>query len=73
MHSGLVALGVILLFIELGASFYYESQTIWGIEYQRTYPYQTVGLALIIAGVLAIASGVYYSPQKEAPPPTPSI
>jgi len=73
MHNGLVALGIVLLLIGLVASFYYESKTIFGIEYQRTYPYQGVGLALIVAGVLSIALGVYYSPRKEVPPPTPSV
>lgn len=65
MHNGLVALGVILLLIGLIASIYYESKTIWGIEYQRTYPYKDMGLVLIGVGVISIALGVYYSPRKE--------
>jgi len=73
MHNGLVALGIVLLLIGLGASFYYESKTIFGIEYQRLYPYRDVGLALIVVGVLSTALGVYYSPRKEVPPPTPSV
>jgi len=73
MHNGLVALGIVLLLIGLGLSFYYTSiiHPILGIEVQRTYPYQTVGSALIVAGVLSIASGVYYSPQRERAPRIP--
>ena len=72
MHNGLVALGIVLLLIGVGISFYYVSiiHPVLGIEVQRTYPYQTVGAALIIAGVLSIALGVYYSPQKGRAPPS---
>ncbi|MFB0514138.1 MAG: hypothetical protein ACETVQ_01025 [Candidatus Bathyarchaeia archaeon] len=72
MHNGLLALGVVLLLIGLFASFYYESKTIFGIEYERVYPYQDIGIVLIVVGVFSIALGVYYSPRKEEVP-KPSI
>ena len=65
MHNGLSALGIVLLVIGLVASFYYESKSIFGIEYQRIYPYQNIGIALIIVGVLLIIVGVLYSPPKR--------
>ena len=65
MHSGLVALGIIILLIGLGASFYYESKTIFGIEYLRVYPYQNLGLVLVLGGIVCIALGAVYSPRKE--------
>ncbi|HLE76026.1 MAG TPA: hypothetical protein VI864_08340 [Candidatus Bathyarchaeia archaeon] len=66
MHGDLVALGIILLLIGLGASFYYESKTIFGIEYQRVYPYQNLGIALVLGGIVCIAVGAVHSPRKEA-------
>jgi len=65
MHNSLSALGIVLLVIGLGASFYYESKSIFGIEYQRTYPYQNLGIALIVVGVILLVVGVLYSPRKE--------
>jgi len=73
MHKGLVALGIVLLLAGLGASFYYIPHPVVDIPATRIYPYQTVGAALIIAGVLSIALGVYYSPRKEVPPQTSSV
>jgi drug/metabolite transporter (DMT)-like permease len=64
MHSGLVALGIIILLIGLGASFYYESKTIFGIEYLRVYPYQNLGIALVLGGIVCIALGAVYSPKR---------
>lgn len=68
MHGGLVALGVFILVIGLVASFYYESKTIWGIEYQRVYPYQNVGIALVLGGIVCLALGAVYSPKRETTP-----
>ncbi|RLI44843.1 hypothetical protein DRO69_06435 [Candidatus Bathyarchaeota archaeon] len=65
MRNGLSVLGIVLLVIGLGASFYYESKSIFGIEYQRTYPYQNLGIALIVVGVLLVIVGVLHSPRKE--------
>jgi hypothetical protein len=72
MNKGVIFLGIVLLVIGLAASFYYESKTIFGIEYMRTYPYQNVGIALIVAGVILIAGGFLYQPQREpSQPPQP--
>jgi len=68
-NSGIVAGGILLLLVGFVASFYYESKTIFGIEYMRTYPYQNVGIALIVAGAVLIGIGVIYSPQKNAQQP----
>ena len=72
MHRGLVGLGIIILLVGLGASFYYEVKTIWGIEYLRVYPYQDLGLVLVLGGIGCIALGAIYSPRKETLNP-PSI
>lgn len=64
-NKGILIFGIILLLIGLGASFYYESKSIFGIEYQRTYPYQNIGMVLIVVGGLLLALGVLYSPRKE--------
>jgi drug/metabolite transporter (DMT)-like permease len=65
MYRGLVVLGIIILLIGLGASFYYESKTILGVEYQRVYPYQNLGIVLVIGGIVCIVVGAVYSPRKE--------
>ena len=65
MQGGLVALGIVILLIGLFASFYYESKTVFGIEYQRVYPYQNLGYVLVLGGIICIALGAVYSPRKE--------
>jgi len=60
-----ISIGNRSLIDRLGASFYYESKSIFGIEYQRTYPYQNIGMVLIVVGGLLLALGVLYSPRKE--------
>lgn len=65
MNNALLVLGIILLVIGLGASFYYESKSVFGIEYQRTYPYQSIGTVLVVVGALLVAVGALYSPPKE--------
>ena len=64
MQGGLVALGVVILLIGLLASFYYESKTIYGIEYQKVYPYQNLGYVLVLGGIICIALGAVYSPKQ---------
>jgi len=63
-NKGILIFGIILLLIGLGASFYYESKSIFGIEYLRTYPYQTIGIALVLVGAAFIGLAIFYSPRK---------
>jgi len=65
MNGTLLALGIILLVIGLGASLYYEKQYLFGIEYQRTYPYQTIGTVLVVIGALLAVVGALYPSLKE--------
>lgn len=64
-NKGLLIFGIILLLIGLGASFYYESKSIFGVEYQRIYPYQSIGMVLVLAGIVFIGIGFFYSPRRE--------
>jgi drug/metabolite transporter (DMT)-like permease len=63
-NKGLLVFGIVLLAIGLALSLYqvrfYEN---------LTYPYQTIGIVLIIAGILFVALGFLYSPRKTPPPP----
>ena len=65
MNNRLLALGIVLLLIGLGASFYYESKFCFCIEYQKTYPYQSIGIAPVVVGGLLVAVGALYTPPKE--------
>ena len=65
MHNGLVILGAFILVMGLLLSFYYESKSFLGVEYQRVYPYQNVGIALFLGGLVCAIVGVVYSPKKE--------
>jgi len=58
-HWGLFIFGIFLLLIGLGASFYVEG------EYVRRYPYQSVGLVLVLIGVVFVALGFFYSPRTS--------
>jgi uncharacterized membrane protein YdcZ (DUF606 family) len=68
-HLGAVILGILLLVAGLFASFYSESKTILGFEYQKTYPYQNAGIALIVVGAIIAAAGFLYRPQKDSSQP----
>jgi uncharacterized membrane protein len=73
-NIGLIALGIMLLVIGLIA-YSYESQT-WSDYYQRwngtgRYPYQVVGIILIVAGIVFIPLGLLY-PARKTPPPPPT-
>jgi len=67
-NKGILIFGIILLLIGLGASFYYESKSILGFEYMRTYPYQSIGMVLVLLGGVFVALGFFYSPRKEEVP-----
>ena len=70
--KGLLLLGIILLVIGLAASFYQkiETETILGYTYvvSRGYPYQSIGVILVVAGIVFIALGFLYPSQKSPPP-----
>ena len=75
----LIAFGIILLSVGLTASFYPQVETYttggyWGVygewveeethEASRTYPYQTIGLILTLAGIILASLGFVISRQK---------
>jgi nitric oxide reductase large subunit len=66
-NKEILILGIILLLIGLIASLYYESKSIFGIEYMRTYPYQSIGIVLVLVGAGFIALAFFYSPRKTEP------
>jgi len=62
-NLGVLAFGIILLLIGLVASFYperYYSVTV-------RYPYQNIGIVLVVAGIIFVALGFFYSPRKTEP------
>jgi hypothetical protein len=67
----LLFLGVILLSIGLIASFYAEvknlTEPIYGytIEVSRTYPYQNLGLILVVSGIALSTIALYASLKKS--------
>lgn len=64
-HQGLLVFGVILLLIGLVASFYKETHYVRGVGYQPLTPYQNIGIVLVLAGIIFIAMGFFYSPRKR--------
>ena len=65
MHEWLVFLGIIVLLAGLGAYFYYETISIYGIEISRNYPYRDLGVVLVLGGMIYMAIGAVYSPKKQ--------
>jgi len=67
-NKGLLLFGIILLLIGLVASFYAEVKTAYlfgePVEISRTYPYQGIGMVLVLAGIIFVAIGFFYSPKK---------
>jgi len=69
-NKGLLVFGVILLLIGLVASFYVQVETFttsWGEVWEvgRNYPYQGIGIVLVLAGIIFVAIGFFYSPRKS--------
>ena len=70
-NKGLLIFGIILLLIGLVASFYVDVKTLsdpfYGYEWEisRTYPYQNVGIVLVLAGIVFIGIGFFYPPRKR--------
>jgi phosphate/sulfate permease len=67
-NKGFVIVGLVLLVIGLFASFYKVTHTVGQaparITYQIGYPYQIVGIILLLAGIVFIALGFLYPLQK---------
>jgi uncharacterized membrane protein YidH (DUF202 family) len=64
-NKGLLVFGIVLLAIGLALSLYQVNR-----YYELTYPYQTIGMFLVIAGIVFVALGFLYSPRKTPPPPS---
>jgi hypothetical protein len=60
--------GIVLSIMGLVASLYPVTQNNYqGINYVNnvsTYPYQTVGIVLIVIGLIFVGLGLFYSPPK---------
>jgi vacuolar-type H+-ATPase subunit I/STV1 len=73
-NLGSLMFGAVLLLIGLVASFY-ESRYYYsdGSYTSHGYPYQTVGIILILVGIVFVGLGLFYSPRKtnDLPPPPP--
>jgi hypothetical protein len=71
-NLGSLIFGAVLLIIGLIASFYESRQYVYGGTYiSHGYPYQTVGIILIVVGIVFVGLGLFYSPRKtnDLPPP----
>jgi uncharacterized membrane protein len=62
-NKGLIVFGIVLLIIGLVASFYKDPY------YYKSYPYQTLGIILSIAGIIIVVLGFLY-PSHKTPLPT---
>jgi len=73
--KGLVIFGIILLTIGSVASYYqwtqYETHVL-DIPH-IVYPYNNVGIILLVAGIIFMALGFLYSPLKTPPPTSSSL
>lgn len=56
---GLLLVGVLLLLIGLVASFYREMRDV-GVGEEPFSPYQSIGIVLVLVGILCIVLGVFY-------------
>jgi TRAP-type uncharacterized transport system fused permease subunit len=64
-NKGILLFGIILLIIGVVASFYSRTEY---PEYGRmTYPYQSIGILLVVAGIIFVALGFLY-PSHRTPP-----
>jgi len=62
-NKGLLLIGIILLVIGVVLSLYKEDLGINGGAMQTTYPYQTVGIILVVTGIIFMTLGFLYSPH----------
>jgi O-antigen/teichoic acid export membrane protein len=72
-NKGLIIFGIVLLIIGLIASVYPVTKTIFeiglGTHDTLTYPYQTLGIILSIAGIIIVVLGFLYPSHRTLPPP----
>jgi len=69
-NKGSMLFGIILLVIGLVASFYeewvyYQPYMEEGYYISKGYPYQGIGVVLVLIGVVFIALGFFYSPRTS--------
>ncbi len=57
---GLFVFGILLLLIGLVASFYKEMQHVSPVGEQPSTPYQSIGIVLVLVGILFIVLGFFY-------------
>jgi uncharacterized membrane protein len=57
---GLLLIGILLLFIGLVASFYKETHYVSNVGEQPFTPYQSIGIVLVLVGILFIVLGFFY-------------
>jgi uncharacterized membrane protein len=69
-NKGLVIFGIILLAIGLVASFYAQRKYPNSLDEEMTYPYQSIGILLDVAGIVFVALGLLYPSRKTPPPPS---
>jgi hypothetical protein len=71
-NLGSLIFGAILLLIGLVA-YFYQAEHWYSSDYWVSlgYPYQTIGIILIVAGIVFVGLGLFYSPRKtnNLPPP----
>ena len=69
MNKLLLLFGIVLLVIGLIAALYEKVETMYipyygNISYSRGYPYQTIGIILIVAGIGLAALSFFYTGRK---------
>jgi uncharacterized membrane protein len=57
---GLFLSGILLLFVGLVASFYEETHDVSPVGEQSFIPYQSIGIVLVLVGMLFILLGFFY-------------
>jgi len=74
INKGLIAFGIVLFIIGLALYLYPQGYNIGGTYYVKDYPYQTLGIILVIAGIVFSVLALFYSPRKvnDLPPPPKS-
>jgi hypothetical protein len=71
-NLGSLIFGAVLLLIGLVASFYESRQYVYGGTYiSHGYPYQTVGIILILVGIVFVGLGLFYESRKTTNLPQP--